>query len=197
MNQFNFSLTPLLAELPLPTLEFKSAIAPTLGGIALLIFIHAVFVFTSSCRRRSAFLGWLPAALYALFLVSVAVLGASSLGAIVQFGHMSGYALLAHVAAAGGFTFLLVAVAYLYLPWNRGDYSERTSQRWWLVRWSGWALILCSIAAAVTMFLSMLPVLNTNELLRAAEIHRFSGLAVVAAALLHVYSLGCTKLGLR
>lgn len=186
----------IFADLSLPAIDFKSAIVPTLGGLAALVVLHAFFVFASGRRRTSARLGWLTTSVYALFLVIVAVLAASSLGSIMQFGHMSGYALLAHVSAAGGFTFLLVAIAFLYLPWAKDD-REDIAERWWLVRWSAWGLILSSVAAAATMFLSMLPALDTGGLLQAAEVHRFAGLAVVATAILHTYSLSCTKLGLR
>lgn len=196
MTQIDSSLPLLLAELPLPAIAFKSTILPALGVAALLIVVHGVFVFASSRRLKSARLGWLATALYALFVALVALLGVSSLGSVVLLGHMSGYALLAHVAAAGAFTFLLVAIAYFYLPWA-DVLQDETTQRWWLVRWSAWGLMLSCIAAAATMFLSMLPILDSEGLLQAAEVHRFAGLAVVATALVHLYSLSCTKMGLR
>ncbi len=188
--------TPL-ADIALGGLSFSQILIPALIGSLILLGVHACITCASS--RKCAKIqprNWLIVALYFCFLGLVAALGASSFGTIIQEGHMSGYALLAHVTAAGAFTFLLLAIAWLYLPWG-GEGQANMGNRWWLVRWSAWAMVVSGLIAAGTMFLSMLPLLGTPGLLQVAEIHRYAGLVVVVAAIAHAYALGCTRLGLR
>lgn len=189
----------LFAEMNLPTIPLEKAIYGTAGAVVVIVVLSLLFSFVTNRKRK---IGkqriWLSKLLYVAFLICIAVLSASSFGSILQFGHMSGYALLVHIGAAGGFVFLLLAIAFLYLPRGESDDFELPSDnRWWFARWSSWALIASGIVTAGTMFLSMVPVLDTVGLLQAAEIHRFAGLATAAAAVLHLYALSVVKLGLR
>ncbi|MEZ6075223.1 MAG: hypothetical protein R3C56_05975 [Pirellulaceae bacterium] len=114
-------------------------------------------------------------------------------------GQVLGYTLLFHVAASGGFVFLMVAIAFLYLPTGPDYADDRSGRReiWWAARWSAWALVVSSLVAAGTMLVSMLPVLDTQGLLQMATLHRYAGLAVVVSAIFHLYSLTCARLGWR
>ena len=106
---------------------------------------------------------------------------------------------MAHIAAAGAFVFLLLLVAFLFLPSgaSSGQAGFTADNRWWLSRWMAWGLIASSLVAAGTMLLSMLPLFGTDALLLVASVHRYAGLVVVVAAIFHVYSLICTRLGFR
>ncbi|QDV23135.1 hypothetical protein [Aureliella helgolandensis] len=190
----------MLAELAFNLPPFTQVLR--YAGLVLLIGVIFGGVLVASTGRPSQpgrHRHWLSQVIYAAFLVAIGVLAVSSFGSLVQFGHMANYALLVHVAAAGGFVFLLLAIALLYLP--IGDPLDRTTApndtRWWLGRWSAWALVLSGIAAAGTMFLSMLPILDTQELIEVAEMHRYAGLAVTLAAVTHLFALICTRIGLR
>ncbi|GAB5402703.1 MAG: hypothetical protein Aurels2KO_09340 [Aureliella sp.] len=183
----------LLADLP--TIPFLSvlavAAAVTLGVIAL----GGLFILATS-RRHGVQPGrnLLAKLCYVVFIAVVAVLSASSFGSMVQFGHMSGYALLAHIGASGAFVFLLLAIAYFYLP--RGE-DSLPDGRWWVARWSAWGLVVGGIVAAGTMFLSMLPILGTDGLQGAAEVHRYGGMVAALSACVHFFALCCVKLGVR
>ncbi len=188
------------AELPALSISFSTSLWAVGVLLVTAVVLGSCLVFATNRKIASeGRRGWLSRGLYLVFVVMVIVLAGSSFGSIVQFGHMAGYALLIHVAAAGAFVFLLLAIAALYLPRGRGanDQGSVYEHRWWVARWSVWALVVSGIAAAGTMFLSMLPVLGTDDLLQVAELHRYAGLAVVAAAVLHLYALGCTRFGLR
>lgn len=134
-------------------------------------------------------------ALYAVYLALIAVLAASSFGSILRWGHMSGYALLTHMAAAGAFVFLLMLIAWLYLPHGRA--VRRLETRWWLARWSAWTMVLASLVVIASMLLCMLPLLDTVDMRRMIDVHRYAGLAVVATAAMHAASLCYTRLGWR
>lgn len=186
----------LLAELPSIAFDSVLTVAPIV--LAVVLGLGGLLVCLTSRKvqerpRRNI----LSLAVYLVFLAVVVGLAVTSFGTIVQFGHMSGYALLLHVTGAGAFVFLLLAIAYLFLPRGDAGRVSNNEQRWWVSRWSAWALVIGGILAAGTMFLSMLPVLDTSGLLLAAELHRYAGLVVVAAAIIHLYALCCTRLGLR
>ncbi len=187
---------PVIAEIKLPLVEFSSLLAPVGLVVAGALLLHLALVLTTRRQRSSSpRLGWLGGGLYVLFLLTIAVLAASSFGSILSFGHMSGYALMSHVAVAGAFTLLLLAMAWWLVAPAQAPTSEATT--WWLPAWSSWLLVLSSLVAAGTMFLSMLPVLDTQGLLQAAAVHRYAGLLVVIAAVVHVYALLCQRLGWR
>ncbi|MEZ6134385.1 MAG: hypothetical protein R3C53_05685 [Pirellulaceae bacterium] len=189
------SLSLWIAEIPI-SLPFSEVLWPALGATLACVVAHALLAFFTSSNRSRAKLGWVRGSLYGLYLITILVLGLSSLVSVIQYGHMSGYALLGHVAAAGAFTFLLLAIAFLMLPCSEDDPKLRTN-RWWLSRWSVWGLVISSLVAAGSMFLSMLPILDTSGLLQMAEVHRYAGLCVVIMACVHLYSLACTRMGWR
>lgn len=171
------------------------------GALVAIGIVTSVIVVTATRRsvstgRKRTWFSWL---LYIAFLVSVVVLAATSFGAILLRGQMGGESLHVHVGIAGAFVFLLLAIAWLYLPAGPADENadRPADMRWWLARWSVWGLVLSGLAAEATMFLSMLPAFDTTLLLQAAEWHRYAGLAVVAFAVVHAYSLICIRLGLR
>lgn len=174
-------------------------LAVILLAVVAFILVDALYAyFTRRTGKSAERRGWLSWLLYLGFIGLVAVLGVTGFGSIVRVGFMAGDALLVHIVAAGAFTFLLVAIAWLFLPHPpRAGGSFRYEHRWWLARWSAWLLVLSSLAAAGTMFLSMLPILDTVGLAQVVELHRYAGLAAVAAAVLHGYAVTATRLGWR
>jgi hypothetical protein len=189
-----------LAELSLPDIPLSIVLIAAGIVAAAIVIINALIVIPTNRKiREGAKRGFLSQLLYMVFMVLIAVLAVSSFGSILQFGHLAGYSLLAHVGAAGAFVFLLVVIAWLYLPRGYGAPldEQRGEDRWWLARWSAWILIVGSIASAATMFASMLPWLDTSGLLQYAAAHRYIGVLVVVAAIVHLYAMLCTRLGWR
>lgn len=190
----------LLAELQSLNFSFTQVLYVAAAVVVVGLVSAAVGIFTT---KRSTQPGpsrsWITRSIYALYVVLIIALAATGLGSILRWGHMSGYALLLHVAAAGGFVFLMVAIAVLYLPATANVTVGRDGQydRWWAIRWSAWALVLSSLVTAATMLVSMLPLLDTTGLLQMAMLHRYAGLAVVMAACMHLFSLTCVRLGWR
>jgi hypothetical protein len=190
----------LLADLTFPEIPLSAVLIGACIVVAAIVIINAVIVVPTNYKvRAGARRGIFSQLLYVVFLALIAVLAVTSFGSILQYGHLSGYALLAHIGAAGAFVFLLVAIAWLYLPRGYGAplSAKRGEDRWWLARWSAWILIVSSIASAATMFASMLPLLDTEGLLEFAAWHRYVGVLVVMAAIVHLYAMLCTRLGWR
>ncbi len=188
-----------LAELLVSPVLFSDVLKFSLVAVLVLLILGAFFTLATNrrhveTRRRS----WASLLVFVGFFGVVAILGATSFGSILQSEVMSGYALLAHVTAAGAFTFLLVAVSAMFLPrYSQLEEAFRFEHRWWLARWSAWLLMLSSLIVAGTMFLSMLPVLDTNGLRQVLEVHRYAGLATVISAVLTAAAIVCTRFGWR
>lgn len=190
----------LLADLPSLNVSFTQVLYAVASVVAVGLVLAALGVLTTNRKARPGpARNWITRSVYGVYVVLIMALAVTGLGSIVRWGHMSGYALLLHVAAAGGFVFLMVAIAVLYLPATAEAVGSRDGQldRWWAIRWSAWALVLSSLVTAGTMLVSMLPVLDTTGLLQMAMLHRYAGLAVVIAACVHLFSLTCVRLGWR
>lgn len=190
----------LFADLPDWELPYTSAISIAAVATVIIVVGSALLALVTNRKATDApNRNPLSLAIYLAFWAIIATLAGSSFWSIFQFGHMSGYALLIHIAAAGGFVFLLLAVATLYLPHGAraGDASFRPDHRWWFARWSAWLLVVSCIVTAGTMFAAMLPILDTQGLVDITAVHRYAGLLAAVAAVLHLYSLICTRLGFR
>lgn len=137
---------------------------------------------------------WFINVAYLFFSGIVAGLAASSFGSILQQGSMSEYALQAHVALGGAFVFLLLFIAWVYLPSGIG---EGEFMRWRGERWSAWLLVISGLIVAGTMLFSMLPALNTSELIQMIGVHRLAGLATIVAISLHSCALLVSRSGYR
>lgn len=181
----------------IPILQLLAGVGIILA-LVLLLSTLAIYA-TKRGVRRSRKSSLLSKLVYAVYIALIAILGATSFGSLVQTGHLGGYALQAHVAAAGAFVFLLALVAFVWLPNSFAEELRggRFVTGWWAWRWSTWALILFSLGATGTMLVSMLPVLATDEMLTMARIHRYAGLAVVAFAIINLYTIVCIRLGWR
>ncbi|MEO8272173.1 MAG: hypothetical protein ABI557_20855, partial [Aureliella sp.] len=192
--------TMLLADLPSLNISFTQVLIATAVVVAALLVLSTLILVATNRRfKRGPGRHWFSRLSYVAYLVLIAVLAATAFGSLLTSGHVSGYALLLHVAASGGFVFLMVAIAFLYLPAGAYEEDELNGRQgsWWATRWSAWALVVSSLVAAGTMLVSMLPLLDTEELLQMATLHRYAGLAVVVSAIFHLYSLTCVRLGWR
>jgi hypothetical protein len=175
------------------TSAFGQIVIPVLVATAAWIGVTSIMLLrskNSSLPRRQR--GWLSRAAYGLFIAATLLLALTSFGSILRMGHMQNYALLAHLAAAGVFTFSMLVVAVVYLPlrWPLEDH-------WWMERWSALAMITMAAITAGSMFLGMFPLLDTEGLEVATDIHRYSGLATVVATSVHMYTILIRRWGFR
>ncbi len=190
----------LLADLPSQNVSFAQVLLAVAVIVAVVLMLATLVLYITSCHyERGRGRHWFSKLVYGAFLFLTAVLAVTAFGSLLASGHVSGYPLLFHVAASGGFVFLMVAIAFLYLPTGVDETDVGSGRReiWWAPRWSAWALVISSLVAAGTMLVSMLPVLDTAGLLEMATLHRYAGLAVVVSAIFHLYSLVCVRLGWR
>lgn len=186
----------LFADFSLTSIDFRQVLGLAFTALLVLGMLACIWIYAG--RREQEPVqprSWWTRLAFPTFWILVAVLAVTSFGTISTVGHMSGYALLAHLAAAGAFVFLLVLIAPLAMFYGKS--RNETSNRWWVVRWSAGLMVVSALITAGTMFLSMIPILDTSGLLEAAAYHRFAGLAVVLFTTMHVLALLCTRLGIR
>jgi hypothetical protein len=141
---------------------------------------------------------------YVATLASVAGLGVTSFFTVMRFGAMHGWALFAHMVAAGLFVFVLPVLAITWCGVNRfaarsgsEQDGEDAPRFFWLPRATFWVIVAGGLVVTLTMLLSMLPVFGTEGLQSLLDVHRYAGLVVVVAMLLHLYSVTIQCLGLN
>jgi hypothetical protein len=185
---------------------FRGALPVALLGVLVLVAVHLILVFV---RRRGAVprtrWGWWESLVYLGTLASVAVLGVTSFVALLRFGALGGWWLFLHMFGAGVFTFALPVLALTWCEANRcgrptppaGAAGQTPPSRFLgLAKAMFWVILAAGLIVTGTMLLSMLPVFGTNGLQLLLDIHRYAGLAVVAATILHLYAALLPRFGL-
>ena len=178
----------------------------TLGmliAIAAVVVLHLLVSVARRGRGERAparglgMLGWL---VYLVLIGSTAVLGGTSLYSILPEGHMRGWMLWLHLGAAGAFVVALLLVAVMWAApcdmcaSSGGPPDQRPVRFPTLTRLSFWLFVVAGTVSLASMLLAMLTVTGTEGIELAFEIHRYSGLAVIAAAVLHLYSVSLGRL---
>jgi len=204
----------MLAELNLATIGmagnasgiFLGILPLALLGVLVVALVHLIWVVV---RRRGAVprssWGWWACLVYLGTLASVAVLGITSFAAMIRFGILGGWWLFFHMFGAGVFTFVLPLLAVTWCEANRfgrppqpagAEGQEQSARFLRLAKSMFWVILVAGLIVIGTMILSMLPVFGTEGLTLLLDIHRYAGLAVVAATVLHLYAALLPRFGL-
>jgi len=204
----------MLAELNLATIGmagnasgiFLGILPLALLGVLVVAVVPLIWVVV---RRRGAVprssWGWWACLVYLGTLASVAVLGITSFVAMIRFGILGGWWLFIHMFGAGVFTFVLPLLAVTWCEANRfgrppqpagAEGQEQPARFLRLAKFMFWVILAAGLIVIVTMILSMLTVFGTEGLTLLLDIHRYAGLAVVAATVLHLYAALLPRFGL-
>jgi hypothetical protein len=185
--------------------QFNQYLPYLLIVVALIVGVYLVTALASGGRAeaksRWSLWEWL---VYCATLVSVGILAATSFGGVLSVGALSGWALFAHMVGAGMFVFVLPVLAVTWCePGSfdlrpHGGRGETGPQRfYWLPKLTFWLLLAAGWVVSMTMLISMLTWLGTDGLEKMLDLHRWSGLVVVAAAALHVTGVLVQRIGKR
>jgi hypothetical protein len=163
-------------------------------GVVVLVLLHLV-VFRSRWRPAGRLSLW-GKLVYLATLISVAALSVTAFGSLLRFGTLDGWPLFAHMFGAGALVALLPLLALTWGAANgiggapRAQATQEGPPRFfWFSKLMYWVILAGGLVVTMTMLLSMLPLFGTDGLRTLLDIHRWSGLAVVLAAILHCYSL--------
>jgi len=133
---------------------------------------------------------------------SVALLGVTSLVAVLRDGALGGSPLFIHMVGAGAFTAALPVIAVSWAHANRLPLRTATGRTappkfFGISKPMFWLILVGGLVVTLTMLVSMLPIFGSDGLLTLLDVHRWAGLIVVAAAAVHLASVTLSRFGLR
>ncbi len=193
-----------------PNATYPDAIKVALGATAIVILLHAVMSMMRGKGESRPQWGWWSRLVYLGTVTGVAILGATSIYAVLAHGHMEEWFLLVHLTGAGMFTACLALVALTFAHRNRfghgriasnhehNELSEAdtiTAPFGGFAKLTFWLILLTGLLTAATMLFSMLPIMGTHEMEQMLTIHRYAGLALVVVTIMHVYLIVMGRLG--
>lgn len=188
-----------------PGEAFGSVLPYALLGTVVLIAVHLILSFLGkrTVAAKSRWNLW-ERLVYLATIGSIAVLGATAFFAVIRFGALEGWLLFAHMFGAGAFVVVLPVLAITWCEANRfgrrcvSEGEEAPAPRFfWVPKVMFWLILTSGLAVAGTMLLSMLPLFGTDGQHCLLDIHRYSGLVVVVAIIVHFYTVMLQRFGLR
>lgn len=160
-------------------------------------------------EQRSSLLGALKKLVYLLALLSFIILVITGFWPVLVRGdHISGYPMMIHATFAPIFALCLAILAITWAgsyrlaaddcPWLRGLLRRMTSLRvpadsgpWrcatLIHKLTFWAILFLALPLILSIVVSMYPLLGTRWQYATLELHRWSSLAFVIAAMIHTY----------
>ncbi len=182
---------------------FRRVLPFALLGVLLIMALHAAgsMIFRRGTSARAKWNLW-DMLIYLGTLGSVALLGATSFVALIRHGELGGWPLFFHMGGAGAFTAVLPLLA---LSWADANCRQARCAEgevpppkfYWLPKLMFWLIVPAGLVVTMTMLISMLPIFGSDGLLKLLDIHRYSGLVVVIAMILHLYGVVAGRLGSR
>jgi hypothetical protein len=172
--------------------------------LPILLVLHLIYAFSKRgpAVSRSPW-SWWERLVYLVTAASVLLLGFTAFYAVLRYGVLEGWLLFVHMFGAGA---LVAVLPLLAITWCRtssfgcsvgtGE-DDEVMQFTWLPKAAFWVLLAAGFAVSGTMLLSMLPLFGTDGLHVLLDIHRYSGLVVVVALILHAYGVLLQRLALR
>ncbi len=188
-----------------PGEAFGDVLPYALLGTVVLIAVHLILSFLGKrpVAAKSRWNLW-EKLIYLATIGSTAVLGVTAFFAVIRFGALEGWVLFAHMFGAGAFVVVLPVLAITWCEANRfgcrcaSEEEETPAPRFfWVPKVMFWLILTSGLAVTGTMLLSMLPLFGTDGQHCLLDIHRYSGLVVVVAIIVHFYTVMLQRFKLR
>lgn len=188
-----------------PGEAFGDVLPYALLGTVVLIAVHLILSFLGKrpVAAKSRWNLW-EKLVYLATIGSIAVLGVTAFFAVIRFGALEGWVLFAHMFGAGAFVVVLPVLAITWCEANRfgfgcaSEEEETPAPRFfWVPKVMFWLILMSGLAVTGTMLLSMLPLFGTDGQHCLLDIHRYSGLVVVVAIVVHFYTVMLQRFKLR
>lgn len=178
-------------------LPFAFAVIPVIVVVHLLVSL----VFRGAPAERKRWNLW-DILIYLGTLGCVGGLAATSFVEVLRHGELGGWPLFLHMCGAGAFTAVLPLLVLSWAHLNQFEVGPATGRTapakfYWLPKLMFWVIVAGGIVVTMTMLVSMLPIFGTDGMLVLLDLHRYSGLVVVLAMVLHLYGVAVQRMGLR
>ena len=182
---------------------FRQILPYAFAGAAIVMVLHFLIsmVFRGARAERTRWNLW-DILIYLGTLGCVAVLAVTSFVEVIRHGELGGWPLFLHMCGAGAFTAVLPLLVLSWGHFNQFGIGPGTGNTLppkfpWFCKLMFWAVIAAGLVVTMTMLISMLPIFGSDGLHVLLDIHRYSGLVVVLAIVLHLYGVAVQRLGLR
>jgi len=188
---------------------FQGVTLGVLAVMAVLMLVHLLLVHLPRRRRMAPAMNqpirynWWERLLHLALTFSFLALAVSSLVPVCRGQAMTGWLLMGHVAIGGVFAGSLAAMAVTWGHSHRfvaGDAGWMSARGGWfgktlapagrfdpLQKTLYWLILALGLALILSAALSMVPLLDQDGLAILMDIHRYAGLAMVAAVAAHAY----------
>lgn len=192
---------------------YPTAITYALIGTGIAVALHLLFSLGARQRNRPRG-GLFSKLVYIATVVSVGVLGATAFYATLAHGAMHGWLLFAHLGGAGAFA---AALFFLALTWSQPsrfrpccegsascnpnaiimeDEQAIESERFpTIAKLAFWVMLVSGLLTLASMLVSMMPWYGTADMLRWLDIHRYAGLTLFVATVIHLYLVLMARMG--
>jgi hypothetical protein len=195
-------LSPLLAFGNTGEL-FREVLPYAFAGVAVIMVLHLLvaLVFRGAPAERKRWNFW-DILIYLGTLGCVAVLAVTSFVEVLRHGELGGWPLFFHMFGAGAFTAVLPLLLLSWAHVNQFQVGPSGGKSppakfYWLPKLMFWTIVVGGLVVTMTMLISMLPIFGTDGLRVLLDLHRYSGLVVVLALVLHFYGVAVQRVGLR
>ena len=207
----NLMTQPTLANLindlgTSPTAMYPKVIVAALIATAALLLLHLLISLAKGHRPARPRWRLITKLIYIGAIVSVLILGATSFISVLSAGAMHGWFLFLHLFGAGAFVVFLMLIAIIWAVPSKlcgstckvasddPDAAVEAPRFHCLTKLAFWLILLSGTITAGTMLLSMLPVLGTQEMNQMITLHRYAGLVLVIATMVHLYTVVLAKM---
>ncbi len=192
-----------------PAAMYPKVIIATLIATVAVILVHLFISLARGHRPQRPRWHIITRLIYLGAIASVVILGVTSFVAVLRHGAMHGWFLFLHLFGAGAFVVFLFLVAVMWAVPNQlcggtcaatsdddldDDASPRAPRFHCLTKIAFWLILLSGVVTAGTMLISMLPLLGTQGLNQMINVHRYAGLVLVIATIVHLYTIVLTKM---
>ena len=204
-----------------PSVVYNDVLAASLIALGVVLVLHLIIALATRGKakslggRRPRWSMW-ERLVYLAVMGSVVLLGATAFYSVLTVGAMHRWALFLHLMGAGAFVVVLALVALTWClpslftpgpaarasqgkPKADGDPPQLPSPVKFstLTKCSFWIMLIAGVVTAGTMLLSMLPMFDTHAMHQMLDAHRYSGLLLFVAAMVHLYSVILGRMGLK
>ena len=207
------TLANLIADLGnSPAAMYPKAIIAALIATAVALLLHLLISLAKGHRPARPRWHLITKLIYIGAIGSVLILGATSFISVLSHGAMHGWFLFAHLFGAGAFVVFLMLIAFMWaVPCKLGagadasaidihsaatvDHDGPSATRFHCItKLAFWLILVSGVVTAGTMLLSMLPILGTQDMNQVMNVHRYAGLVLVIATIVHLYTVVLAKM---
>ncbi len=196
-----------------PAAAYSNVVVAALIATAGLIFVHLFISLSRGVRTDRPRWRILTKLIYLGAVASVLILGGTSFYSVLSHGAMHGWFLFLHLIGAGAFVVCLFLIAVMWAMPMRlctgrcatptqtnalnddVDSPPPAARFHCLTKLAFWLILLSGVATAGTMLISMLPLLGTDAMNQMITVHRYAGLVLVVAMLVHLYTVVLARMG--